>query len=163
MTAPSPLALSPTDLADLTRHHAELFRAGAYPHVAFTPGHRWHRRIVRDARADVWLITWLPSQATELHDHGESQGAFTVVTGSLTELAPRRTVGGWRLNGTVRTAGASVHFGSDHVHDVVNRHAEPAVSVHAYSPPLTLMRYYRYAPDGLSVDRVVSTDDPEAA
>jgi hypothetical protein len=34
------------------------------------------------------------------------------------------------------------------VHDVENRAVEPAVSVHAYSPPLTAMSYYDVAPDG---------------
>jgi hypothetical protein len=35
------------------------------------------------------------------------------------------------------------------VHDVINVFGEPAVSVHAYSPPLTAMRRYDLTPDGL--------------
>jgi hypothetical protein len=34
------------------------------------------------------------------------------------------------------------------VHDVENRAVEPAVSVHAYSPPLTAMSYYGVTPEG---------------
>ena len=40
-------------------------------------------------------------------------------------------------------------FGPDYVHDVRNDTVEPAVSVHAYSPPLTSMRRFELAPDGL--------------
>src|SRR4051812_25004769 len=37
------------------------------------------------AGAQVWLLSWLPEQGTPLHDHGTSAGAFTVVSGTLTE------------------------------------------------------------------------------
>jgi hypothetical protein len=40
-------------------------------------------------------------------------------------------------------------FGGRHLHDVSNVGATPAVSVHAYSPPLTAMRRYEMAPSGL--------------
>ena len=45
-------------------------------------------------------------------------------------------------------AGRSVGFTAGHVHDVVNERVEPAVSVHAYSPPLTAMSYYPVRADG---------------
>ena len=45
-------------------------------------------------------------------------------------------------------AGRSAGFPLGHVHDVENRAVEPAVSVHAYSPPLTAMSYYNVTPDG---------------
>jgi hypothetical protein len=45
-------------------------------------------------------------------------------------------------------AGDSRGFGPRHVHDVCNPYAEPAVSVHAYSPPLTEMSYYTLLPGG---------------
>ena len=35
------------------------------------------------------------------------------------------------------------------MHDVVNAFAAPAVSVHAYSPPLTAMRRYELTAAGL--------------
>jgi len=35
------------------------------------------------------------------------------------------------------------------VHQVANRHAEPAVSVHVYAPRLTVMHTYRVDDDGL--------------
>jgi hypothetical protein len=48
------------------------------------------------------------------------------------------------------------------VHDVVNAASEPAVSVHAYSPPLTAMSYYAVDEAGsLRRTRTVLTDEPE--
>jgi hypothetical protein len=35
------------------------------------------------------------------------------------------------------------------VHDVSNASGEPALSIHAYSPPLTAMRRYDMTPAGL--------------
>jgi len=44
------------------------------------------------------------------------------------------------------------------VHRVLNNSAGPAVSVHAYSPPLPQMRRYELTPAGL---RYVSTEPAE--
>jgi hypothetical protein len=51
----------------------------------FNPGRRWYHRIAQAADHEVWLLTWLPGQCTDLHDHGGSAGAFHVLSGSLTE------------------------------------------------------------------------------
>ena len=40
-------------------------------------------------------------------------------------------------------------FGRWYVHDVINASVRPAVSVHAYSPPLTSMRRFEFGPAGL--------------
>jgi hypothetical protein len=71
-------------------------------------------------------------------------GALTVVSGRLVE---QRWTGDGLRTRTLR-AGGSAGFPLGHVHDVSNRAAEPAVSVHAYSPPLTAMSYYGFTPDG---------------
>ena len=34
------------------------------------------------AGAQIWLLSWLPGQGTDLHDHGGSAGAFAVARGS---------------------------------------------------------------------------------
>src|SRR5258707_8277105 len=41
---------------------------------------RWFTRIHGDDELDVWLISWVPGHATELHDHGGSLGALSVVS-----------------------------------------------------------------------------------
>ena len=76
--------------------------------------------------------------------HGDSHGALTVVRGALTEdrWSPERAA----LRTRTLTDGRSVGFGHGYVHEVSNPAAEPAVSVHAYSPPLTEMSYYALDP-----------------
>ena len=46
-------------------------------------------------------------------------------------------------------AGRVRSFGPRHVHEVVNESAAPAVSIHAYSPPLAGMRRYELTRGGL--------------
>lgn len=112
---------------------------------------RWYERLRRDDDQEVWLISWLPGQATGFHDHGESEGAFIVVLGSLEEREP----------GASRTveAGRSWEFGRDYVHDVRNSSGAPAVSVHVYSPPLSSMRRYEVTSDGLIQIAVEQAED----
>ena len=38
--------------------------------------------------------------------------------------------------------GGNGSFGTDYVHDVLHETGDPAVSIHAYSPPLNGMTYY---------------------
>ena len=136
---PTPLSLPA--LTSLTREVADEVRAGVHP-VHVDPDRRWYRRLRSDDRVDVWLIVWATEQAAELHDHAGSFGALTVVSGRLVEqrwtragLRPRRL-----------RAGRAVGFPPGHVHDVGNPDPTPAVSVHAYSPPLTAMSYYEVGP-----------------
>ncbi len=101
------------------------------------------------AGAQVWLLSWLPGQGTDLHDHGSSAGAFAVARGTLAErvVAARP---GRVLESTVDLTGGRVRFfGAHHVHQVTNRLAEPAVSVHVYTPGLQWMNTYRVERDGL--------------
>jgi mannose-6-phosphate isomerase-like protein (cupin superfamily) len=95
---------------------------------------RWYERIHRDDSHEIWLISWLPEQATGFHDHGESAGAFAVALGSLEEhdIAGARAVPVGQVRG----------FGPGYIHDVRNVASGPAVSVHIYSPPLAVMNRY---------------------
>jgi mannose-6-phosphate isomerase-like protein (cupin superfamily) len=103
---------------------------------------RWYERVRASEDHDVWIITWLPGQATGFHDHGPSSGAFTVAWGVLEE----------HHDGTAKAVGAGTTrtFGPGYVHDVRNASAAPVVSVHAYSPPLTRMTRYDLTPGGLT-------------
>ncbi len=156
--APTPLGLA--DLAVLTRSVAAQVRTGAHE-VVLDPDRRWYRRLHADPFVDVWLISWVAEQATELHDHAGSLGALTVVSGELDE---QRWVPADRALRTRRLrAGRGASFALGHVHDVVNTRAEHAVSVHAYSPPLTAMSYYAVEPGGaLRRTRSVLTDGGSA-
>ncbi len=152
--APTPLSLA--DLTALTRGVAAQVRTGAHE-VVLDPERRWYRRLHADPFVDVWLISWVAEQATELHDHAGSLGALTVVSGVLEE---QRWVSADRALRTRRLrAGHGASFALGHVHDVVNARAEHAVSVHAYSPPLTAMSYYAVDPGAvLRRTRTVLTD-----
>jgi predicted metal-dependent enzyme (double-stranded beta helix superfamily) len=138
--------VSPAGLAWIVRHTArqpELWR----DLVRFDAAERWYARLACDDAHEVWLLTWLPGQQTGFHDHGESAGAFAVASGRLTERAALHDRPP-NLGRTLR-AGAVRSFASNYVHDVRNDSIEPAVSIHAYSPPLTSMRRYDVTDGGL--------------
>jgi hypothetical protein len=156
-------SLDPIQLVEFTRFVAGEVNSGKYPFIDFDAADRWHQRIYRDPRIDVWLISWLPSQATRLHDHGGSCGAFSVVSGELAEATYVRTgAKAGTLRERVHRAGRSVGFDHRYVHDVRNLSDEPAISVHAYSRPLSTMTYYDVAGDGTLIELAsVATTDPE--
>ena len=157
MSRAASLYFAPLQLIEFTRFYADEVAGGKYPDIDYDEEQRWHQRIYRDRRVDVWLIGWLPSQGTQLHDHGGSAGAFSVLSGELTEAV----VGGGRLHDHRRRPDQSIGFGPRYVHDVRNLSDAPAVSVHAYSPPLTTMTYYDFAGGRLEAMRSVATHDPE--
>ena len=55
------------------------------PLIAYDPISRYYARLARESDFEAWLLTWVPGQGTEWHDHGGSAGAFITVRGSLTE------------------------------------------------------------------------------
>jgi len=155
--------LSPTELRAVVERHAAAVRAGSHA-TEFHADERWHVRIHQDDDVDVWLISWTTEQGTELHDHGGSSGAFTVVDGTLNEYVwagPRQGAPGRLVNHT-RHEGETVTFGPRYVHDVRNHLEPPAVSVHAYSPPIRVMHYYDAYGASLLRTGTNWTDDPEA-
>jgi mannose-6-phosphate isomerase-like protein (cupin superfamily) len=156
--------LQPAEVAELTRFYADEVASGRFPWIEFDADERWHQRLYRDRRVDIWVISWLPEQGTRLHDHGGSSGAFTVLSGALTESVPSGYQDArMRVRDTDVRAGSSVRFGRHYIHDVRNLANRPAISVHAYSPPLTSMTYYDVAAGELVTAETVATDRPEAA
>jgi predicted metal-dependent enzyme (double-stranded beta helix superfamily) len=106
--------------------------------------------------AEVWVIAWPPGGAIELHDHGGSWGGLVVVSGELVEtsVAFSGEAGKVGVHRRPLVAGQALGFGSTHVHDIVNRSAAHAISVHAYAPRLTSMTYYRIEDGELMAERV---------
>jgi predicted metal-dependent enzyme (double-stranded beta helix superfamily) len=156
MTGPVPPAgLQPGRLLGARQLAGVVRRLAASPaewltRVRLDPAGRWYERIHLDDQHEVWVISWLPGQATGFHDHGGSAGAFAVVWGTLTE----RRVAGGVITGQVLAkpvgAGETRAFGPRYIHDVRNAAvAAVAVSVHAYSPPLPAMTRYDLTPAGL--------------
>lgn len=187
LSAPSagPTRLRVPDLLYATDQAADDVLSGRCDHL-LPPGgipesRRWFTRIHGDEELDVWLISWVPGQPTELHDHGGSLGALTVVSGSLNEYRwDGRALRRRRLD-----SGDQAGFPLGWVHDVVwaprpvsvpvslpvagspgaaAAPAQPTLSVHAYSPPLTAMSYYEITDrKTLRRDRTELTDQPEGS
>ena len=179
LAVPSPSSLAPPssgptrlrvpDLLHATDQAADDVLSGRCDYLLPAGGvpesERWFTRLHGDDELDVWLISWVPGHATELHDHGGSLGALTVLSGSLNEFRWE----GSRLRRRRLDAGDQAGFPLGWVHDVVwaPRPAavapvQPTLSVHAYSPPLTAMSYYEITDrNTLRRQRTELTDQPE--
>jgi len=118
----------------------------------FNPTDRWYHRLAEGPDFEVWLLSWLPGQGTDLHDHGGSAGAFFVVSGTLTES----TLDGPELRARTVASGQGRRFGPHHIHQITNQGDRPAVSVHVYGPALRTMTRYRLDDGRLSVAAVDS-------
>ncbi len=165
MSVPSvsaPTRLRLPDLLHTTDRFADEVLHGEFDHL-LPPGGppldgRWFTRLHADFELDVWLISWVPGHTTELHDHGGSLGALTVLSGALHEYR----WDGVRLRRRSLDAGDQAGFPLGWVHDVVGAQAGTTLSVHAYSPPLTAMSYYEVSePSTLRRTRTELTDEPE--
>ncbi|HET9140793.1 cysteine dioxygenase family protein [Actinophytocola sp.] len=121
--------------------------------LRFHTGERFTTLVEASDQQEIWLMTWLSGQGTDLHNHGGATGAFTVVEGLLTERVARGA-GTERPAHTVHPVGAgqSRVFGPGYVHQVANDGPEPAVSIHVYRPARLPMINYRLRSGGL--DRV---------
>ena len=106
---------------------------------------RRYRQLLSTDHYDAWLIWWPPGTGLDLHDHGGSAGAFTVVAGALHETV----AAGAALTSHRLRAGETSRFGIDHVHAVSNDGDRPATSVHVYSPPLQRMDFYERGAAGV--------------
>lgn len=111
--------------------------------LRYDPDRRWSGLLERTDEHEAWLLSWLPGQHTELHDHGGATGAFTIVTGVLTErvIHTGRSEALHSLN-----TGQSRVFGPNYVHQVHNDGPDPAISVHVYRPARTRMALYSVDP-----------------
>lgn len=129
------LVTSIADLPDLWR-----------PLTVEDPERRRYRLLFEDERIDVWVLSWMPGQGTGFHDHDHSQVALMCVQGEILEKQMTLPSGSSNLKmtpGTVRTGGPG------YIHAVNHLQGRPAVSLHAYSPPLKLVG--QYAVDGRGI------------
>jgi hypothetical protein len=106
---------------------------------------RHFEQLWRDQHVDVWVITWVSGNDTGFHDHDTSHGAIAVVQGEVIE---ERLVVGGPPHVRRHRAGDTFDFDASHVHRMHHDAATPAVSIHAYSPPLWRMGTYAVERDG---------------
>jgi predicted metal-dependent enzyme (double-stranded beta helix superfamily) len=150
---------SPTDLVRLVR--ATAADTHRWRSVLRLPdgNDRWWTLMSANDDVDVWLLSWRPGQATDLHDHGSSAAALTVIHGELNEV---RIDPYGRATSHSRPAGTATSLAPAVIHDVSGAGVDAAVSIHAYSPPLREMNYYTPDAHGhLQITRTVSTHEPE--
>ena len=123
------------------------------PLVSYDPVDRYYVRLAHEREFEAWLLTWLPGQGTDWHDHGGSAGAFLTLRGVLTERHAEVGYGRPRIIPGARELIADTlrAFGSRHVHQVTNHGVEPAVSLHVYAPSLVEMHQYEVRGDLLHV------------
>ncbi|AXG78176.1 cysteine dioxygenase [Streptomyces paludis] len=122
-------------------------RAQWAPLVQYDATSRWYHRLRTGPGYEVWLLSWVPGQGTDLHDHGRSSGVLTVLEGELTE----RSEGGSR----VLAPGAERVVAPGQAHEMVNASLEPAVSLHIYYPGLTEMPMHTTAAVAAASEDVV--------
>jgi len=130
---------TPEELANIVSLFAS--SGGWMDTVRLRADRRWYDRLYHGPDYDIWVISWLPGQSTGFHDHGASSGAFVVATGILEEHRPGER--------TMIPPDKPRAFGPDYTHDVRNASLAPAISIHAYSPPLSEMNEYEL--DGIQL------------
>jgi predicted metal-dependent enzyme (double-stranded beta helix superfamily) len=110
--------------------------------LSYDPTERYTALIDKTDGQEIWLMTWLPGQSTDLHDHGDVSGAFTLVSGTLTERVARGTPHPAEILHPL-TAGQTRVFAPGYIHQVTNTGPDPAISIHIYRdtrPPMTPYR-----------------------
>jgi hypothetical protein len=144
ITRPADRDLEPHELVELVKYlsrHGEIWE----DLVSHDRDQRTYHELLRDRYVSAWLICWMDDQDTGFHDHDLSAGAVAVVSGRVVE--ERLVLGGEPRRRTV-ASGESFSFQASDIHRVAHDPGEPAVSLHAYSPPLDRMGAYLVEPDG---------------
>ncbi len=126
------------ELADRPELWIELVRHDASQRV--------YEELFSDDHVTAWLICWMDDHDTGFHDHDISAGAVAVVSGAVRE--ERLAIGGPARVRDV-PVGASFHFSAADIHRVRHAGADPAVTLHVYSPPLLRMGSYVIGEDGV--------------
>jgi quercetin dioxygenase-like cupin family protein len=107
--------------------------------------HRVYELLWEDADVNAWLICWSEAHDTGFHDHDTSAAAITVIAGQVREDR-------LRLNGDPRSeisgAGETLTVPPNAIHRVLHAGIGPAVTIHAYSPPLLRTGAYEVGDDG---------------
>jgi predicted metal-dependent enzyme (double-stranded beta helix superfamily) len=155
-TATAIPALSVDDLRTLVQDLAA-DREAWEPLVRHDVHQRGVSLLMRDDRVEVWVLSWLHGQDTGYHDHGRSTAAICVTRGEIRE--ERLTLTGPPRGQTLDEHSVGV-VPALHIHRVYHSGPVPAVSIHAYSPPLGDVGVYSEDPEGL-IERRVQPGDHE--
>ncbi|MBP2476973.1 putative metal-dependent enzyme (double-stranded beta helix superfamily) [Crossiella equi] len=112
--------------------------------LRYDPTERYTALLEKHGDQEIWIMSWLPGQRTELHDHGGATGAYTIVTGTLVERVARVADNGRPVELVhALKEGQTRVFGPNYVHEVVNEGPDPAVSIHVFEQGRRPMPRYR--------------------
>jgi quercetin dioxygenase-like cupin family protein len=117
---------------------------------------RVYQQIVDEDDVNAWVICWSVDQDTGFHDHDESSAAIAVISGQVRE--DRLRIGD-EPRSRVLGAGEVFTVPAVAIHRVLHAGDAPAVTIHAYSPPLTRTGAYRIGPDGELERELLSNED----
>lgn len=139
--------------ATMTREQLERFACALaarpavwQPHVRHDADERTYAQIWDADDVNAWVIRWsAPDHDTGFHDHDSSAAAIVVIAGQVLEerlrlsATPAATiVGPWQ----------PVFVAPSAIHRVRHAGSTPAISIHAYSPPLRRAGTYTVAASG---------------
>jgi mannose-6-phosphate isomerase-like protein (cupin superfamily) len=117
---------------------------------------RVYEQIFSDERVNAWLICWSDGNDTGFHDHDESAGGIAVISGRVRD--ERLAVGSGPVVREV-SAGECFNVPATAIHRVLHGGTEPAITIHAYSPPLNRMGSYRIGPQGELERQALSSEE----
>ena len=105
-----------------------------WPGAAALTTRSW-RRVAATAEFDAWLIAWPRGGEIDLHDHGDSRGALSVLEGVLTEYVPAWAGGAYlEMDRLELRSGTTRRLGGGYVHSVTNESDRHALSLHVLQP-----------------------------
>lgn len=114
-------------------------------HVVHDADERHYTLLHQDRDVTVWLICWSAGHDTGFHDHDVSGAGVAVAEGTVVD--ERMRAFGPPI-GRAIAAGEAVPIAPNEIHRIHHPGGAPAVSVHAYSPPLLRTGAYEIAGDG---------------
>ncbi|HUE25413.1 MAG TPA: cysteine dioxygenase family protein, partial [Solirubrobacteraceae bacterium] len=117
---------------------------------------RVYEQIWDDQDVNAWVICWSADQDTGFHDHDESAAGIAVISGEVREDRLRL---GSKPRARTFGAGSTFTVPPVAIHRVLHSGGSPAVTIHAYSPPLVRTGTYRTAPGGELERDVLSLED----
>lgn len=117
---------------------------------------RWWLLLFKTDNYEVRILGWEHEQRSDWHDHGGSSGVFVVTQGTLFEI--HRASDHVSVESRQFKEGDVGSFGPDYVHDMIYESGKPAVSIHAYSPPLTGFTSYIRTPLGFVAKEYVEEE-----
>ena len=114
--------------------------------VRHTAAERQFALLSRDEDVEVWVVSWMAGHDTGFHDHDDAAAAIVVLEGEVEDQ--RLALGG--VPRAVRyAAGEAFSVPPAAIHRVLHAGERPAVTLHAYSPPLTRMGTYEEGEGGI--------------